>query len=214
MANGEVAPDSDTTAAVIEEEPDKVEKVSKEDGNLAVAPTEAQGDTSSKPPHTRQPSLSLQSRLRSSSFRHGSISQAPLSPTTNGGKPLTLPALSPEGDAVTEIYRKQAFRIDELERENKRLAKESKEAEARWRKAEEELEELRESNSEIMELRSRAAISDARSEEINKLVLPCISHYIQDLTILQSEIRSDFSTTPDFTPPIPIHQEHSACIFS
>ncbi|MCJ1351638.1 MAG: hypothetical protein MMC33_001622 [Icmadophila ericetorum] len=126
--------------------------------------------TPTKPSHTRQQSLSLQSRLRSTSFRQTSNSQDPLSPIPNGSKsPNNLAPLSPDGDAVTEIYRKQAFRIDELEKENKRLAKEAREAEARWRRTEEELEELREANSHVAELKSRANLADAKTEEVNKL---------------------------------------------
>lgn len=108
--------------------------------------------------------------MRSSSFRRTSVSHGPLSPTTNGSKPPNLPALSPEGDAVTEIYRKQASRLDELEKENKRLAKEAESAEARWRRTEEELEELRESSSQVAELKSRASVADTKSEEAMKLV--------------------------------------------
>lgn len=109
--------------------------------------------------------------MRSTSFRQTSIPQDPLSPLPNGSKsPNNLAPLSPDGDAVTEIYRKQAFRIDELERENKRLAKEATDAEARWRKTEEELEEFREANSQVAELKSRANLADAKSEEIKKLV--------------------------------------------
>ncbi|KAL9122625.1 MAG: hypothetical protein Q9187_000816 [Circinaria calcarea] len=126
-------------------------------------------ETPTKPSHNRQPSLSLQSKMRSSSFRRTSVSQGPLSPTTNGSKPPNLPALSPEGDAVTEIYRKQASRLDELEKENKRLAKEAESVEARWRRTEEELEELRESSSQVAELRSRASVADAKGEEVVKL---------------------------------------------
>ena len=165
---------------------------SKDDGNLATedpapsyeeatkdeAPDIAQErsdspqevETPTKPSHNRQPSLSLQSKMRSSSFRRTSISQGPLSPTTNGSKPPILPALSPEGDAVTEIYRKQASRLDELEKENKRLAKEAESAEARWRRTEEELEEFRESSSQVAELKLRASVADAKSEEVTKLV--------------------------------------------
>lgn len=121
-------------------------------------------------PHGRQPSLSIQSKLRSSSFRRTSGSQAPLSPTANGSKSQGLPALSPEGDAVTEIYRKQAFRIDELERENKRLAKEAETSESRWRKIEEEVEELRENSGQVAKLKSQAEKSDAKAEEITRLV--------------------------------------------
>ncbi|KAI1118590.1 hypothetical protein F5Y14DRAFT_398985 [Nemania sp. NC0429] len=77
-------------------------------------------------------SLSHQSKLRSSSFRQG-----PLSPT-----------LSPEGETAADIYRKQVARIDDLEKENKRLAKEASDAERRYKKAEEELADLQEADRE------------------------------------------------------------------
>jgi len=83
----------------------------------------------------RQPSISVQSKMRSSSFRHASASGGPLSPDTS---------YSPEGGSAPDIYRKQASRIEELERENKQLAKEAADGEKRWKKAEEELEDLRE----------------------------------------------------------------------
>ena len=127
-------------------------------------------ETPTKPAHNRQPSLSLQSKMRSSSFRRSSISQAPLSPSANGTKSPILPVLSPDGDSVTEIYRKQAARLDELERENKRLVKNLSEAERRWMTTEEELEELREANGEVAELKARAEKVDAQNEEIEKLV--------------------------------------------
>ena len=78
--------------------------------------------------------------------------------------------LSPDGDSVTEIYRKQAARLDELERENRRLVKDLSEAEGRWRSTEEELEELREASGEVAELKARAEKVDAKNEEIDKLV--------------------------------------------
>lgn len=71
---------------------------------------------------------------------------------------------------MTDIYRKQATRLDELEKENRRLAKEASEAEGRWKSIEAELEELRESSPEVSELRSRAQKADAKDEEINNLV--------------------------------------------
>ncbi|MCJ1386310.1 hypothetical protein MMC17_009436 [Xylographa soralifera] len=126
-------------------------------------------ETPSKPPHHRQPSLSLQSKMRSSSFRRTSNPPTPLSPTINGSKQLALPALSPDGDAVTEIYRKQAFRLDELEKENRKLLKEVETAEGRWRKTEEELEELRENSGQVAKLKSRAEKADAKADEVNKL---------------------------------------------
>lgn len=89
-----------------------------------------------------EPSLSLQSRLRSASFRQGSAGPGPLSP---GG--LKSPAILEEGETAHEIHRKQAARIDELEKENKRLAKEASDGERRWRKAEEDLDDLRETDN-------------------------------------------------------------------
>ena len=121
-----------------------------------------------KPPHNRQPSLSLQSKLRSSSFRRTSVSQGPLSP--NGTKSPDLPVLPPDGDSVNSIYRRQAARLDELEKENRRLAKDLQEAEKRWRHAEAELEELREASGEAAELKSRAQKAEVQMEEYQKLV--------------------------------------------
>ncbi len=127
-------------------------------------------ETHSTQTHNRHPSLSLQSQLRSSSFRRTSVSQAPTSPPPNVNTSPIIPLLSPEGDTVSEIYRKQTSRIDELERENRRLAKDASESETRWKKTEEELEELRESSGEVAELKLRAGGADAKSEEIEKLV--------------------------------------------
>ena len=106
--------------------------------------------------------------MRSSSFRRGSIGQTPISPTTNGGGGGL--SLSPGTDEVRDIYRKQSARIDELEKENKRLAKEANDLEGRWRNTEEELEELRESGSEVAMLRSRAEKAVVQGEEISKMV--------------------------------------------
>jgi hypothetical protein len=78
----------------------------------------------SKPPQRqhpgRQASISLQSKLRSTSFRD-TAPAGPLSPSVSSMQ-----------------------RIEELERENKKLVDEAAEHESRWRRTEEELEELRE----------------------------------------------------------------------
>ena len=153
-----------------EDETTEPSPVSSEDKDEAAAekqPSE-EPETPAKPDHKRQPSLSVQSKLRSSSFRRSSVSQGPLSP--NGTKSPELPVLSPGGDSVNSIYRKQAARLDELEKENRRLAKDAQEAEKRWRHTEEELEELREASGEVAELKSRAQKADAQIEEFNKLV--------------------------------------------
>lgn len=83
-------------------------------------------------------SLAQQSKIRSSSFRTGSGSGPP--------GPLSPGPGSPEGATAPEIYRKQVARIEELEKENERLTKDSSESEKRRSKAEETLEELRESS--------------------------------------------------------------------
>ncbi len=96
------------------------------------APETAVDDAAEEPssPTQAAPSLSQQSKLRSSSFRQG-----PLSPT-----------LTPEGETAADIYRKQVARIEDLEKENKRLAKEAGDAERRYKKAEEELADLQEAD--------------------------------------------------------------------
>ena len=126
--------------------------------------------TPEKPAHMRQPSLSLQSKMRSTSFRRTSVSQGPMSSSANGAKSPTFGVSSPDGDTMTDIYRKQAARLDELEKENRRLAKEASEAESRWKNMESELEELREASPEVAELRFRAQKADSLNEEIGKLV--------------------------------------------
>lgn len=85
-------------------------------------------------------------------------------------KSPVLPILSAEGESINDIYRKQTLRLDELERENKRLAKEARDIKLRLEKAEEELEDLRESSAELTELRIRASKVDAQTEEIDRLV--------------------------------------------
>lgn len=100
------------------------------------------------------PSLAQQSKLRSTSFRTGSA-----------GPPPSPGPFSPEGDTAPDIYRKHVARIEELEKENKRLGKESADAEKRWKKAEEELADLREAEGDD------AGKDDSDTE---KLVGPCL----------------------------------------
>ena len=132
-------------------------------------------DAPSDKAHVRQPSLSVQSQLRSSNFRRTSVSQTPSSPPPHDIKSPILPILSAEGESINDIYRKQTLRLDELEKENKRLAKEARDVKLRLEKAEEELEDLRESSAELGELRMRATKVDAQTEEIDRLVRSSIS---------------------------------------
>lgn len=128
------------------------------------SPEEPAGEPPATPhSHQRKPSLSVQSKMRSSSFRQSLTS--PL--TTPGSK---APSFDPEEDTAPEIYRKQAARIEELERENKRLAKEVAEGEKRWKKAEEELEDLREADGTRSELRAGSQTSRSSADELSKLV--------------------------------------------
>lgn len=100
-----------------------------------------------KQPHGRKPSVAIESRQRSESF-YRSGAAGPLSP----------------GVGVTsEVYREQAQKIEELEKENKRLTSEVEENERRWKKGEEELEELRES-------RGDAALAVEKGKEVDALV--------------------------------------------
>ena len=83
------------------------------------------------------PSLAQQSKLRSTSFRAGS-----------GSGPASPGPFSPDGDTAPDIYRKHVARIEELEKENKRLTKDHSDSEKRWKKAEDELADLREADGE------------------------------------------------------------------
>ncbi|KAM0432298.1 hypothetical protein ACHAPT_004838 [Fusarium lateritium] len=85
------------------------------------------------------PSLAQQSKLRSTSFRAGSIPP---------GGAVSPGPFSPDGDTAPDIYRKHVARIEELEKENKRLAKEAAESEKRWQKAEDELADIREADGD------------------------------------------------------------------
>ncbi|KAI0521997.1 hypothetical protein F5B22DRAFT_594946 [Xylaria bambusicola] len=122
------------------------------------APEAAAEDATEEPssPTQATPSLSQQSKLRSSSFRQG-----PLSPT-----------LSPDGETAADIYRKQVARIEDLEKENKRLAKEAGDAEKRYKKAEEELADLQEADrdgsedNQIEKLKSEIAALQRQNTQL------------------------------------------------
>ncbi|KAI0479779.1 hypothetical protein F4859DRAFT_477356 [Xylaria cf. heliscus] len=134
-----------TTSAVVVDEP--APEVAVEDAAAA--------DEPSSPTQTA-PSLSQQSKFRSSSFRQG-----PLSPT-----------LTPDGETAADIYRKQVARIEDLEKENKRLAKEASDAERRYKKAEEELADLQEAdqdgsdNSQIEKLKAEIAALQRQNSQL------------------------------------------------
>ncbi|RHZ60810.1 uncharacterized protein CDV56_107431 [Aspergillus thermomutatus] len=120
--------------------------------------------------HTRQPSLSIQSKMRSSSFRKGSVSQGSSSTSpSNALKSPSLPPLTGNGDSVHEVYRKQSMRIEELEKENKRLEKQLEESTSRWRKTEEQLEDLREASVDAAELKDKLEKAEQKAAETDEL---------------------------------------------
>jgi len=130
-----------------------------------------------------QPSLTLQSRQRSESFRKQSGVVSP------GLKAPTLPPLDSESE-VQEVYRKQATRIEELERENKSLKETQMEDAAKRSKTEEELEKLREDSGQMAELRSKASTADDRVKEVEKLVCAYTSPVHECLVLTRARTTS------------------------
>lgn len=158
-ASTEVPLEAAAEASIAQEET-TVEDEKKEEIPLEVSESkdeeEKVAELNSASRHGRSPSLSVQSKMRSSSFRQAS---GPLSPEI---------AFSPNGDTAPDIYRKQALRIEDLEKENKKLSKEAVDAEKRWKKAEEELEDLREAEGESA--KGEKGTENGTSEEVEKLV--------------------------------------------
>lgn len=111
----------------------------------------------------RQPSLSAQSRQRSESFRKQGTVVSP---------GLKSPGSSPLDSEleVKEVYRKQAARIEELEKENKALKDTQDESASKLSQREEELERLREDSGQMAELKSKASSVDEKTKEIDDLV--------------------------------------------
>lgn len=80
-----------------------------------------------------------------------------------------LPSISAE-DEVQDLYRKQHSRIEELEKENKTLKEAQSDHEARLQKADEELEQLRETSGEAAELKTKLSSAGDKAKEVEKLV--------------------------------------------
>ena len=163
------------------EKQEEQEGVEKNDATepMPDAPTSLGDDTTTedvmelpvRSPHGREPSLSLQSKMRSSSFRKTSISHGATSPPPIASlKSPILPPLNPDGDSVHEVFRKQAARLDELEKDNRRLEKELEDANARRRRTEEQLEDLRETSVEVVELKDKLEKAEEKTTEAEKLV--------------------------------------------
>mgnify|MGYP003624087914 CR=1 FL=1 len=118
-----------------------------------------------KPSHGRKPSVAIESRQRSESFYRSGAANTPTSPS----------AVTPGGGITSEVYREQAQRIEELEKENKRLANEVEENQNRWKKGEEELEELREGRGDV-------ALAVEKGKEADKLVWRLATNNDDELT--------------------------------
>jgi hypothetical protein len=150
------APKAEEEKAEVESNPPPEVDTSKEPEGSESKDADEAGPLLENASHGQQPSPSVKSKMRSSSFR---ASGSPLSPGHS---------FSPDGDTAPDIYRKQAIRIEELEKENKRLAKEASDGEKRWKKAEEELEDIREAEGESTKGKDTAP--GASLAELEKLV--------------------------------------------
>lgn len=132
------AESSTPSAAAAEPAKDEPEDAEDDEAEEAIDTIE-----SPRKSHGRAPSVSIQSKLRSESFRK----ESPLSPGAGDGDP--------------------AFKIEALEKDNRRLQDEKDEAEKRWKKLEEELQELKEEQSGGGDWLKQA---DGQANEVEKLV--------------------------------------------
>ncbi|EEY14532.1 conserved hypothetical protein [Verticillium alfalfae VaMs.102] len=157
-AEAEAAPAEEKLEEKPEVKADEAVEEKNEEAVEDTKPDTEEPSTEDRPasPSQAQPSLAQQSKLRSASFRKGSIS-------TGVTGPLSPGPFSPDGESATDIYRKHVTRIEELEKENKRLAKDATESEKRWKKAEEDLADLREEDGDA------SAKPPASDEQVDKL---------------------------------------------
>jgi hypothetical protein len=166
----EEASEANPKGSIVEEKPPNEDEREIDDNEGSATTSEAAKYTEdppiqeATPSHGRKPSISVQSKMRSSSFRQ-SITSPSATPAN-----LKSPTFNPEEDNAHEIFRKQAGRIEELEKENKRLAKEAMEGEKRWKKAEEELEDLREAEGEPSVPKASLKSAGSTADEVEKLV--------------------------------------------
>ncbi|KAF5854872.1 hypothetical protein ETB97_010946 [Aspergillus alliaceus] len=198
--------DTDTDTAKSQPTPPTQEQ----DENTAPTPASLDAGVSPQPAkhgHGRQPSLSIQSKMRSSSFRKGSVSQGSASPSPSAMlKSPALPPLTADGESVHEVYRKQAGRIEEVERENRRLEKELEEVMGRWKKTEEQLEDMREASVDVVELRGKLEKAEVVVGEVEGLKAEIASLQRQN-SHLQKTHRSAASPASAESPPADLVQQ-------
>ncbi|KAH7386077.1 hypothetical protein BKA66DRAFT_461443 [Pyrenochaeta sp. MPI-SDFR-AT-0127] len=162
-ADAPVEPETPTTPAKAEEEPESVAPEPVEATSASPGPVEDDDEPSDLPvpkqSHGRKPSIAVESRQRSESFYRSGTAGTAISPGP----------LSPGGGVTSEVYREQAQRIEELEKENKRLAGEVEEYQGRWTKGEEELEVLREGKGDVALAVEKGKEADKLKSEVESL---------------------------------------------
>ncbi|KAK4154588.1 hypothetical protein C8A00DRAFT_14289 [Chaetomidium leptoderma] len=207
------APSSPATAeptATEKQEPEQPEDQEKPTEEFPAVPEDSAVEskaTSPEPAASTTPSLAQQSKARSTSFRQGSVSIPPGGPLSPGiGAGLGL--FSPEGETAPDIYRKHVLRIEELEKENKTLGKEVKDAEKRWQKAEGELADLREEETtpagegggELGKLKTDLAALQRQNAQLQAQLTrrhgasPSLSMSTPPTTELEAQLRSKSAT--------------------
>lgn len=120
----------------------------------------------------------------------------------------SLPPLSADGDSIQEVYRKQSTQIGELEKDKKRLEKELEETTGRWRKTEEQLEDLQETTADMAELKDKLEKAEQKVTEIDALVSSYPPRFPADRhTDMRSERGNCFSSATELTPPVKVSSQ-------
>jgi hypothetical protein len=163
--------EASTTNETVEEKAEDTAPEPIEATSVSPPPVEEDDDepaelVAPKAAHGRKPSVAIESRQRSESFYRSGAANMPTSPG----------AVTPGGGITSEVYREQAQKIEELEKENKRLAGEVEENQQRWKKGEEELEELREGRGDV-------ALAVEKGKEADKLACFCDALSLQGANI-------------------------------
>lgn len=120
----------------------------------------------------------------------------------------SLPPLTGDGDSVHEVFQKQSTRIGELEKDNKRLEKELSDATARWRKTEDQLEDLREASVDGTELREQLKKAEEKAAGIESLVWDCLFNCGSSCQLTKwAERRDSCAAAAELTAPISLTPE-------
>jgi hypothetical protein len=124
-----------------------------------VATEEAAGDAE----ETAEPAASIEPTAENPDIVNNDGEEIP---KPSGEKKPRSESFKSPGAEVQELYRKQASRIEELEKENKTLKQQEEDSKSRSAKLEEEVESLRGDSSETVKLRSKAKEADRLTEEL------------------------------------------------